>query len=357
MSAARSGPKLDDLLPSTPYVLAYSLPVLFVSVLLTFAGTFLTLDRTRTFPPRYDALPGAYEKKSGRKVSWLLEGGVGGLGIGYAFGGTSFLHLELSTMRADVVGKYSPFLDFLGPSDTQRVLLRIALAKVLLGCVGVVGDCDDAFGGAVEVLRAAFCGDHRGVSWVPLLFVSWWLLTFDRTRATIALSLSVIMHPALLSRVILTSVLVPVLAVLTLLPLAHVQHGAMRLATSATGAFGIVLAIALMAEVPAWADVWERLWLSDGLAWGTQKERGLSATWAFFWALGGACDWFLRRRFGENPDEVRFFFFLAPRASKLKKKRLEMGWLPRQFFCWSTPFGGSRGDIRAALVLVLGPDL
>jgi len=80
---------LTTLLPTTPYLLAYSLPLLFLSLLLTFAGAFLTLDRSRSFPPRYDAIPSAFDRPKNTKLSWLLEGGIGGLAAGYAFGGMS----------------------------------------------------------------------------------------------------------------------------------------------------------------------------------------------------------------------------------------------------------------------------
>ena len=89
--------KLTLLLPTTPYILAYTLPLLLLSVLLTFAGTFLTIDRSRSFTPRSDAsnyssLPGAFDNpKKKRRFSWLLEGGIGGLASGYAFGRMSFL--------------------------------------------------------------------------------------------------------------------------------------------------------------------------------------------------------------------------------------------------------------------------
>ena len=63
---------------------------------LTFSGAFLTLDRTRTFVPRGDTvkpLPGAYGNESDESgwkkwlhVKWVLQGGVGGLAGGYAFG-------------------------------------------------------------------------------------------------------------------------------------------------------------------------------------------------------------------------------------------------------------------------------
>lgn len=81
-------PNLTDLLPSTSYTLVYSLPLLLLSFVLTFAGTFLMLDRSRSFPPSadYTALPGAFEKSKKHKFVWFLEGGIGGLACGYTTG-------------------------------------------------------------------------------------------------------------------------------------------------------------------------------------------------------------------------------------------------------------------------------
>jgi hypothetical protein len=116
------------------------------------------------------------------------------------------------------------------------------------------------------------------------------------------------LHPSLSSRVILTAVVVPILTIMTVLPLARTQHSAMRLSTCSTGAFGIVVSIALLSRVPSWSNVWERLWVPSSVEWGTSKEKGLTAAWSFLLAAGIACDWFLRRKFGENLDEVRFSF-------------------------------------------------
>lgn len=84
---------LISLLFTTPYVLIYALPLLLFSLILTFAGTFLTLDRSRSFPPSsevdYAALPipGTFsQNKTEHRFIWLLEGGVGGLLSGYVFG-------------------------------------------------------------------------------------------------------------------------------------------------------------------------------------------------------------------------------------------------------------------------------
>ena len=79
---------LTSLLPSSSYTLAYTLPLLLSSLCLTFAGAFLTLDRSRSFPPKYDSIPGDFiAQKRPRKFHWLLEGGIGGLASGYVFGG------------------------------------------------------------------------------------------------------------------------------------------------------------------------------------------------------------------------------------------------------------------------------
>lgn len=79
---------LLSLLPTTSYTLVYALPLFLVSTLLTFAGCFLTLDRTRTFP---SSAPAPTSRGKRPVLSWLrllnLGGGIGGLCGGYAFGG------------------------------------------------------------------------------------------------------------------------------------------------------------------------------------------------------------------------------------------------------------------------------
>lgn len=83
--------QVTSLLPS-PYTLVYSLSLLIAALLLTFAGAFLTLDRTCTFPPHapVESLPGQYDvedvKQSRIKAWWGLAGGVGGLAGGWVFG-------------------------------------------------------------------------------------------------------------------------------------------------------------------------------------------------------------------------------------------------------------------------------
>ena len=120
-------------------------------------------------------------------------------------------------------------------------------------------------------------------------------------------------HPSLIARIVIIAICTPTLTLFTVLPIPRVQHSAVRFATASTGAFGLVLSIALLAKIPSWANVWERLWEAEDLTgtWGTAKEKGLSAGFCLFLATGTACDWLLRRKFGECPDEVCFHWFLV----------------------------------------------
>jgi hypothetical protein len=92
--------ELTTLIASHTATLVYAIPLLIISVVLTFAGTFLTLDRTRSFPPKHDKtdkfIYSSYEsfekpRKRGWFWWWRLEGGMGGLAVGFAFGGEFFL--------------------------------------------------------------------------------------------------------------------------------------------------------------------------------------------------------------------------------------------------------------------------
>ena len=72
-----------------------------------------------------------------------------------------------------------------------------------------------------------------------------------RPRTSLALALSVAIHPNLLARRVFLALLVPVCCILTVLPVVRTQRGSIRLAAAATGAFGLTLSIALFAYVPS----------------------------------------------------------------------------------------------------------
>ncbi|EPQ54720.1 hypothetical protein GLOTRDRAFT_111384 [Gloeophyllum trabeum ATCC 11539] len=258
---------LTSFLPTSSYTLAYALPLLFISFLLTYAGAFLTLDRTRTFAPSGDTLdlnvPSSYIPTKKRRFVWLLEGGLGGLASGYAFG----VHC-------------STFLSLLIPNTSSSVPLN---SKSFLAVWVLSAVVTTILAGRWKYTALLFAGISGGT--------------------TLALSFSVIVHPSLLTRIVLPSVSIPILTILVLLPFPRVRHASLRIACSSTGAFGLVVAIAILNGVEPWADVWQRLWVSDGPGWGVSKERGLSAGYCLFLATGIVVDWFLKRRFGENPDQ------------------------------------------------------
>jgi hypothetical protein len=66
-----------------PYQIAYAIPLLALSLPITFAAAFLTLDRTRTFAPTSTAISTPSRKP------WEFQGGVGGMLGGWALGGES----------------------------------------------------------------------------------------------------------------------------------------------------------------------------------------------------------------------------------------------------------------------------
>ena len=66
-----------------PYQLVYAIPLLVLSLPITFAAAFLTLDRTRSFTPTSVAV------STPSRGPWQFQGGVGGMLGGWALGGES----------------------------------------------------------------------------------------------------------------------------------------------------------------------------------------------------------------------------------------------------------------------------
>ncbi|CCM06129.1 uncharacterized protein FIBRA_08378 [Fibroporia radiculosa] len=292
MTLSGNDDSLSTLFSSTSYALAYTLPLILVSVLLTFAGAFLTLDRTRAFPSTrtsssYDTLKPSPQFDVNVKVAqnsvgsfFLLEGGIGGLASGYVFG----VH-------------FATFLSLLIPEATTSAPLN---SKSFL---------------AVWVLSAGSVG-----------------------FSVLALAISVMLHPSLLFRIVLTSILLPIGSIAAILPLSRYQHVFIRFSTSSMGAFGIVISVALLAGVAAWSDVWERLWTSSSADWGTSAEKGLSTLYCVLLLAGTACNWFLRHKFGDNPDE-EWNAYLANYAANLPDVVDRAGRFAPLPSLWSRLFG------------------
>ncbi|KAL1662945.1 hypothetical protein GGF50DRAFT_116493 [Schizophyllum commune] len=287
--------------PSSAFALAYALPLLFLSILLTFAGTFLTLDRTRSFPhPSYKAIPGSLDAPK-RRIAFALEGGVGGLAIGYSFG------VQFATFLAVCI----PALTSASPLSSKSfiaVWLLPSLVTTLLG-------------GRWKYCALAIAGITGG--------------------ALFSLGISVIIHPNLLTRVVLTAILVPLVTILTLLPFERSQRPATRFATASTGAFGTVMSIAILAGIPAWANVWQRLAQHDNIDWGTSKEQGLSAAFGILLCLGMASDFLFKRKFGECPDE-KWDGYLASYAANLPDQAGRAGTFQPLQSAWDRMLHGKR---------------
>jgi hypothetical protein len=255
---------VSDLLPnSSAYLFAYIFPLLTASLISLIGGTFLTLDRSRSFPPSYNAVPREVSDKKYPIPTLSLQGGIGGIVIGFTFGVhcATFLSLMIpATSGAAPLTRTS----FLVIWILSSVSIALITAKWSLGAL-------------------LFSGINGG--------------------ALFALALCVMIHPALITRAVLVTISTLLLTIATMLPNPRSQRPALRFTTSASGAFGIVLSIALLSKASAWSDCWEHLWVKDGEDWGTSAERGLSAAFCILLLLGLASDWVLHRKFGECPDE------------------------------------------------------
>ncbi|KAG6814253.1 hypothetical protein H0H92_015368 [Tricholoma furcatifolium] len=263
---------LSALVSAKPSLLAYSIPLLMISIPLMLAGTFLTLDRSRSFPSSYTPTSTSVAGVSDhQKKSWIskfsLQGGIGGLASGYVFG----VHL-------------STFLSVMVPAMSSSAVLssNAFMAVWILSCI-----ITTILGGRYRYCARIFAGLSGGPS--------------------LALAICVMIHPPLLPRQILTGLFAVLslllIMVVSLRDLLQFLRPSMRVFTASAGAFSLVLSIALLAHVQAWADVWQRLWLSNGDGWGTSQEKGLTVAFFVFFGAGIVSDFLLHRRFGECPDE------------------------------------------------------
>lgn len=122
-----------------------------------------------------------------------------------------------------------------------------------------------------------------------------------------AMTLSVMLHPSLITRQIFVALFASLATIMSLLPIPRTQHGALRFASASAGSFGVVVSITLLAHKSSWQNVWERLWLPASVDndWGTGVEHGFTVLACLLLILGIVCDWLLHTKVGENPEEVR----------------------------------------------------
>ncbi|KAG7445605.1 uncharacterized protein BT62DRAFT_166250 [Guyanagaster necrorhizus] len=162
--------------------------------------------------------------------------------------------------------------------------------------------------------------------------------------ALFVLALSVIIHPSLLTRIVFLSICPPIVTLFTLLPLVKFQHASLRFATASMGSFGVIVAIAALAHIPAWANVWDRLWLTASIEWETSEERGLSAGFCLFLCTGMLSDWFMKRTFGECPDE-KWDSYLADYATNLPNRADRAGVYQPFTSVWDRIFGSTEKPV------------
>ncbi|KAJ4466242.1 hypothetical protein J3R30DRAFT_3311152 [Lentinula aciculospora] len=282
-----TSPSLPALLPSSSYLIAYAIPLLLASLGLTFAGAFLTLDRTRRFRSRYDALPGTFRatEAKGLKKMFFLEGGLGGLLVGYTIG------VHLSTSLALIIPATSSATTSLSSGAFVAVWVLTAISTTILG-------------GRYAIAALSFSGLSGG--------------------ALFALALCIIVHPGLEIRVVFTIIVMSILLIAVLLsiwvpPLLRLKHPLLRFATSSTGAFGVTLSISLLslsASTTSWSSPWSHLYLSALDSWDTSTEKGFSALFSVLLLLGLISDWALHKKWGECPDE-KWDSYLAEYAANI----------------------------------------
>ncbi|GBE85279.1 hypothetical protein SCP_0704660 [Sparassis crispa] len=296
---------LSSLFSSYRYTLAYALPLLLLSIVLTFAGAFFTVDRSHTFAPQNDVVrspssTNSMLKKLGIRLRniFLLEGGIGGLASGYVFGG---MHLSVTvTVDESSIGAVhlSTFLALIVPSKTNQAPLSAASFL------------------PVWIISALVCTLLAG-RWkyaaLAAAGIAGYILEFNAST--------------------LTSILTLVGAVMCLMPLQKYQHAFLRVATSPVGAFGMTLSIVLFACISL-----ERLWISYGDGWNMSQEKGLSAAYCIFLLMGAACDWFLHNKLGENPDQ-KWDTYLTECAATLPNEAGHAGTFTPLTSFWSHHFG------------------
>jgi len=288
MTSNDTNASLSSLLDSSSFLLAYTVPLIIVSVVITFAGAFLTLDRTRTFAP---SAPGTSNPQNTKHnvipfaVYMFFEGGVGGIATGFAFG----VHA-------------STFLSLLIPSVSSSAPLG-----------------EKSFT-ATWLLAGLLCAIVAG-RWKYAAFALSGLSGFT----TFSLALSIMLHPNLITRIVLTATFTVIGTILCILPLPfQFSHAPLRFATAATGAFGLILCVALMGHIRSWANAWNRYLVSNSADWGTSQEKGLSAAYCIILSLGVLCDWLLHKKLGENPDE-KWDRYLADYSTNLPTERDRAG--------------------------------
>lgn len=123
-------------------------------------------------------------------------------------------------------------------------------------------------------------------------------------RAALALIVSVVFHPSLLTRLVLLAIIVITFITFSFVPFPRCQRLTTRITSALTGSVGTIMAICIFCGVSSWGDVWLRLVVKTEANWEGGQEQGLSAATCLLFVVGCASDWALKWKFGEDPDKV-----------------------------------------------------
>lgn len=130
-----SNSTLSTLVVSTPHRLAYGIPLILISIPLLLAGTFLTLDRSRSFSPSHEVppLPGAFDHAKRKwRALFGLRGGVGGLASGYVFGRKSKHRSHAPSYNLIYLILPSPIIHVPISLDTRDILFSASDFPIVL---------------------------------------------------------------------------------------------------------------------------------------------------------------------------------------------------------------------------------
>ncbi|KAG8869038.1 hypothetical protein FRB98_002890 [Tulasnella sp. 332] len=250
---------LPALLPNS-YLIAYAVPLLLLSIVATLGGSFLTLDRTRSFAPIEP--PAMLSQKS--TPLWRLEGGVGGIVGGFLCG------MHLTTYFSVLVVNRSK----LSLSGTGFLIIWV-LPSALLAVIG----------SRWRIAASVFYALIGGAGLTSLLTI-------------------IFIPENLLPRFIIAVIIILVFLVCTLFPHPSIRNWSLRICASASGSVGVVIAIALFTRAPSWSSPWLLFAVPPIVGTRNSQEKGLSAGMFLIMGCGIAVDWILKIKLGEDPDKA-----------------------------------------------------
>lgn len=308
--------------------------MLLISLPLTFAGAYLTLDKTRSFPSLGDPedsvvldVPGMFYEREGQAQGafdweknlfksrvpkanvrfsklmksvkpkakvWRLGGGVGGVLTGYLFGG-SYLHLQSYEAHLKSHQACAPtILTLLIVESTSRSMTQIPfLIVTFLSAAITLALCGLFLQATLFISCVGGRYAHLGCVEKRLTVCSFAIMIF----AAFAIDLSTVAHLVMWAVFAILFTIVPIISLFgTSGTIYTALHWSLRISQSAFGSMGFVFSIAILARVRGWEDGLDALWSMDKFDSGA--NLALSITGWMLFVLGIGSDWLLYRLLG-----------------------------------------------------------